>query len=209
MQSSRRALRAVAMASFISAALLPTSSALATVRPHSHHREIKTVSASSCANAFLPVTSSPSPAIKSAVVCLINQQRTSRGLGALRANSHLDLSAQRWTQTLVATHQFTHGSNFSARISAAGYDWSVAGENIATGYRTAEAVVQAWMASPGHCRNILDPDYGAVGTGIVDAAISPYSSHPASWTQDFALPMGGHLSNNWGPADSVCGTGSD
>ena len=67
-----------------------------------------------------------------------------------------------------------------------------------------KAVVAAWMASPGHCRNILDPDYSAVGTGLVNAAIEPFSSQPATWTQDFALPMGGHFSNDWAPAENTC-----
>lgn len=223
MHRCRRALRAVAIASILGAALLPTSCAMAAsghdhagpvrtsqhaaVRRPNRHRQIKALSAAACAGAYTPVNVGPAQAVKSAVVCLINQQRTSRGLPALRENSRLDSSAQRWTETLVATRQFTHGTDFSARISAAGYDWSAAGENIATGFRTADAVVDAWMASPGHCRNILDPVYSAVGTGLVDAAIAPFSTHPATWTQDFALPIGGHPSNDWGPADSVCGAG--
>jgi uncharacterized protein YkwD len=222
MNCSLRGLRAVAITSLLAAALLPTSSS-AEANGHHHtgraltlqadhrkpnrHRQIKARSATGCTDAYVPASRGSPQAVKSAVVCLINQQRTSRGLPSLRENSRLDSSAQRWTESMVATGQFTHGSNFSARISAAGYNWSAAGENVATGYGNAEAVVAAWMASPGHCRNILDPDYSAVGTGLVNAAIEPFSSQPATWTQDFALPMGGHFSNDWGPANNTCGAG--
>ena len=67
---------------------------------------------------------------------------------------------------MVASDVFSHGTNFAARISAVGYVWRAAGENIATGFQTPRGVVNAWMASTGHCQNILNPTYGNVGTGI-------------------------------------------
>ena len=133
------------------------------------------------------------------MVCLINQERAQRGLPALQANVDLDHSAQRWTQVMVSRHEFTHGANFAERISAAGFHWSQAGENIATGYRTPASVVRGWMASTGHCENILDPSYRAVGTGVSPGAALP--SDPGTWTQDFALRMGEHpASHNGAPA---------
>ena len=49
------------------------------------------------------------------------------------------------------------------------------------------------------------PGYHSVGTGIVDHAIEPFARAAATWTQDFALPIGSASpSNNWGPADDVC-----
>lgn len=133
-------------------------------------------------------------------MCLINQERTSRGLPALSANSQLASSAQSWTTWMVANDQFTHGSDFASRISAAGYDWQMAGENIATGYDTPRQVVTAWMASTDHCRNILDPGFRDVGTGVVDAPVSGWASGPATWTQDFGLSMSETpLSTNTGP----------
>ncbi len=162
-------------------------------------------SAPGCAYANTPSSRVGRTQIKQSVVCLINRRRAAYGLPPLREDSRLDRSAQAWTDTMVATGQFDHGSNFAARISAVGFDWSSAGENIATGFSTPQAVVNAWMHSPGHCRNILDPDYASVGTGVVDRAIEPFSSAPATWTQDFALPVGASgPSKNWGPADSVC-----
>ena len=49
--------------------------------------------------------------------------------------------------------------NLAARITAAGFNSSAAGENIATGFATPHDVVKAWMASTGHCRNILAPTF--------------------------------------------------
>jgi len=102
---------------------------------------------------------------------------------------------------MVAGHIFTHGSNFAGRISATGFRWSTVGENIATGYRTPRQVVGAWMASAGHCDNILDPAFSDVGTGVNRHGVSGYASGPATWTQDFALPLGQSApSRNWAPA---------
>jgi uncharacterized protein YkwD len=139
------------------------------------------------------------PQLRAAVVCLIDRQRTRRGLPALRASRLLDHSAQGWSNYMVAHGLFSHGANFAGRISGTGFRWSQVGENIAAGYGTPAAVVRAWMASPGHCRNILSPGYADVGTGV-DAAGLP-GGRPGTWTQDFALPLGeGVRSGNWSPA---------
>jgi uncharacterized protein YkwD len=140
--------------------------------------------------------------MRAAVMCLVNAERISRGLPRLSEDSRLDRSAQRWSAAMVKSGQFTHGADFAARIAAAGFDWSAAGENIATGYPTPVAVVAAWMASPGHCRNILSTSYSALGIGVVAAAVRGAASGPATWTQDFALPMGRSApSGNQSPAD--------
>lgn len=139
--------------------------------------------------------------LKAAVVCLINQQRARHHLPRLRASRRLDRSAQRWTNAMVARRAFSHGADFSARITAVGFDWSAAAENIATGYPTPLAVVRAWMASLGHCQSILSPMYLDVGTGISRHPVRGFASGAATWTQDFGLPMGRRApSGNFGPA---------
>lgn len=158
--------------------------------------------ARACPNASRHATQTSIPAMRAAVVCLINQERAAHGLPPLRANDRLDSSAQTWSNRMVATHSFTHGTNFAARISAAGFRWSSAGENIATGFVTPRQVVNGWMGSTGHCENILNPTYRDVGTGVNRHAIGGYATSPATWTQDFALPMGKSApSRSWGPAD--------
>jgi uncharacterized protein YkwD len=63
-------------------------------------------------------------------------------------------------------------------------------------------VVKAWMASKGHCQNILNPQAREVGTGVSDASIAGYSTLAGTWTQDFALLMGQHApSGNWAAAE--------
>jgi uncharacterized protein YkwD len=154
-----------------------------------------------CANANRRATASNAAAMRTAVLCLVNRQRTSRHLPPLHSSARLNHSAQGWTRHMVAVGVFSHGANFAGRISAAGYHWSVAGENIATGYATPAQVVRAWMASKGHCQNILNPQYRYVGTGVSDRSISGYSTLAGTWTQDFGLLMGQHApSGNWGPA---------
>jgi uncharacterized protein YkwD len=155
-----------------------------------------------CAGAHAAISTTKRPAIQRTVVCLVNAQRRAHGLPALRENRRLNRSAQGWTNAMVSDGSFTHGSNFAARISAAGFHWGSAGESIATGYITPAAVVNAWMASTGHCQNILSPDYRYVGTGVRDASISGFNTLPGTWTQDFGLLLGQRApSSNWGPAN--------
>jgi uncharacterized protein YkwD len=143
-----------------------------------------------CRYASTPATAATRSQMRAAVVCLINQQRTKRHLPALHPRRSLDRSAQRWTNAMVASRRFTHGGNFAARITAAGFNSSAAGENIATGFATPHDVVRAWMASTGHCRNILDPTFADVGTGISPHPVGHSPAAPATWTQDFALRSG-------------------
>jgi uncharacterized protein YkwD len=155
-----------------------------------------------CAGSRTTIAGASRAELQSAVVCLINHQRHNRGLPALRENSRLNRSAQGWTNDMVTHRDFSHGADFAARISAVGFDWSNVGENIATGYASPVAVVKAWMASTGHCQNILNPVYRYVGTGVSDNSVAGYSTLAGTWTQDFGLLMGQHAaSGNWGPAE--------
>ena len=135
------------------------------------------------------------------MVCLISQERAAHHLPALTASPLLNNSAQRWTNAMVSSDQFTHGMNFAGRISAAGYDWRSAGENIATGFATPRSVVAAWMASTGHCQNILNPSYRNIGTGVSRGVVKGFATGVGTWTQDFALGMHQSApSGNYGPA---------
>jgi uncharacterized protein YkwD len=153
-----------------------------------------------CAFADIPATSGSLNEMRAAVVCLINQQRNMRGLPSLSVSTKLNASAQSWNQWMVSTGNFTHGTNFAGRISAVGYDWQTAGENIATGFATPRQAVAAWMASPDHCRNILDPSFRNIGTGVTAAAVGSFASQPSTWTNDFGLLMSQNPpSGNTGP----------
>jgi uncharacterized protein YkwD len=158
--------------------------------------------AGGCAAAHTTIAHAARAQLQRAVLCLINHQRHARGLPRLRESPRLNRSAQGWTDVMVTHRDFSHGADFAARISAVGFDWSNVGENIATGYATPARVVTAWLASKGHCQNILNPQYRYVGTGVSDRSIAGYSSLAGTWTQDFGLLMGQHApSANWRPAE--------
>jgi uncharacterized protein YkwD len=74
-------------------------------------------------------------------------------------------------------------SLFYERILANGYsNYYSVGENIAGGQKTLESVMKAWLASPGHCENIMSANYTEVGVAIVTEAESTYGIY---WTQNF------------------------
>jgi uncharacterized protein YkwD len=152
-----------------------------------------------CVNADTPAAAASTRAMRQAVVCLINEQRAAHGLPPLHANARLNRAAQGWTDNMIAVGQFTHGVDFASRITAVGFDWSFAGENIATGFKTPRDAVTAWMHSLDHCRNILSPNYASVGTGVSSQPLGPYG--PSTWTQDFGLWLGfSPPSHDQGPA---------
>ena len=88
---------------------------------------------------------------------------------------------------MATNNYFSHisldGTTFDQRIRNAGYaeafPW---GENIAAGSFTPESLVDGWMASPGHCVNIMSPNFRATGVGYGFNATSTYRHY---WTQTF------------------------
>jgi len=74
----------------------------------------------------------------------------------------LDHSEDMFTNKFQS-HTGSDGSNPGARLKRLGYDWKTCGENIAWGYQTEKSVVEGWIKSPGHCRNIMDPKYKEMG----------------------------------------------
>lgn len=82
-------------------------------------------------------------------------------------------------------HQGSDGSKVGDRATRVGYRWRVAGENIAIGAESAEAVVQGWLDSPGHCTNIMSPGFTEMGIAYV---VELDSEPGIYWTQVFAAP---------------------
>jgi uncharacterized protein YkwD len=194
----RRTPLALATAALVAVvvSLILTATATAAART-THHRD----ATSTCTGASTAIAASTASAARATVVCLINRERTSRGLPALAASSKLDRSAQGWTNELVSHHEFTHGDDFAERISATGFHWSQAGENIATGYPTPTSVVAGWMASAGHCVNILNPTFRYVGTGVNRGATVV---SPGTWTEDFGLLSGQRAPSSDGAPAAGC-----
>lgn len=132
--------------------------------------------AASCPNAQLQPNQITISQFNGATLCLLNQERASRGLAPLTENPQLDSAALVHSTEMRQFGYFAHDSHngepFQNRIIDSGYlarasTWSV-GENIAWGswsLGTPEAITVAWMNSEHHRDNILDPDYHEIGVG--------------------------------------------
>ena len=115
------------------------------------------------------------------VIDLVNRIRAEYGLSPLTANWQLSRVARYKSQDMADNRYFSHnsptyGSPFQM-MKQFGITYRTAGENIASGYSTAQAVVNAWMNSEGHRANILNASYTQIGVGYV--ASGNY------WTQMF------------------------
>jgi uncharacterized protein YkwD len=128
-------------------------------------------------------------------LCLLNEERAKRGLRPLRLNKPLSRASLRHSRQMVRKHYFDHG-NFVARIVNARYvtrrqAWALA-ENIAWGtgsLSTPAETVQAWMHSPGHRANILNPRFRDIGIGIAIGApaLIHAAAAAATYTTDFGV----------------------
>ncbi|WP_297796265.1 CAP domain-containing protein [uncultured Marinobacter sp.] len=107
----------------------------------------------------------------------------------LTYNCPIEGAAEHHSNDMASNNFFSHtGSNglrVGARVTATGYEWSVVGENIAAGYDDVDTVVQAWLDSPGHCRNIMEPKFSQFAVRRVDTNRADYENY---WTQVFATP---------------------
>ena len=129
----------------------------------------------------IPQEDSSVLAFENEVIRLVNEQRAKNGLKALTANWELSRVARYKSQDMVDNRYFSHtsptyGTPFQM-IKAFGLSYRTAGENIAYGQRTPQAVVNAWMNSSGHRANILNASYTQIGVG--------YVSNGHYWTQLF------------------------
>ncbi|MDH3237822.1 MAG: CAP domain-containing protein [Deltaproteobacteria bacterium] len=101
----------------------------------------------------------------------------------------LAMAAYLHSEDMATNNFFSHtgsdGSTPGERITREGYDWWRYGENIAVGYPTVSAVMQAWLDSEGHCRNIMNSAFAEIGAAFVEGQ---YLGNPAApyWTFDLA-----------------------
>lgn len=151
---------------------------------------------SNCAGADLTPTIADMPQIESATLCLLNAERASRGLVALRTNGRLRNAALAHSRDMVTNHYFAHddpsGGGPEDRIAAAGYmprygPW-VIGENIAWGtdyLSTPREIVRAWMNSTPHRHNILYTDFREIGIGVAIGVPDPSLGDGATYSTEF------------------------
>jgi uncharacterized protein YkwD len=82
-------------------------------------------------------------------------------------------------------HSGTDGTTPSDRIGHEGYRWRIVGENVASGPTSAAEVMAGWLASPGHCENLMDPRFTDTGVAFT---VEAKSAAGVYWTQVFATP---------------------
>ena len=119
------------------------------------------------------------------VIALVNNYRTQNGLNSLTSQSQLTAAAQRHSLDMgcnfFMSHTGTDGSDPYARIVASGYPVNWWGENVAAGYATPDAVMAAWIASPPHNENLLNPNFTEIGIGYVINEADP-NGYKSYWT---------------------------
>lgn len=109
---------------------------------------------------------------------------------ALVWNAVLTQAAEGHSQDMVAHNFVAHdgfdGRSFDQRITAAGYNWSQAAENIAANQMSVDAVMTGWMGSEGHCANIMNPNLTEIGLACVSG--SSGNTYQTYWTMDLGKP---------------------
>lgn len=130
----------------------------------------------------------PLKAIEDEIIRLVNLQRSYNGLSPLTYNWQVARVARIKSQDMINNNYFSHyspvyGSPFKM-LESYGLKFSSAAENIAYGQKTAQAVMDAWMNSPGHKANILSKTVTQIGVGCAKA-----SNGTLYFTQLFIKPI--------------------
>ncbi len=127
--------------------------------------------------------------IQAQLLQLLNAERQKIGAPPLRISSQLAQAAQRHADDMAKnnflSHEGSDGSTMESRIQETGYAFSAIAENVAGGQPTPESVIQTWLNSSGHRRNMLNPEYTEIGIGYATNSSSQYTHY---WTQVFGTP---------------------
>jgi len=108
---------------------------------------------------------------KSSLEGFVNQTRQSLGVGALTESEELNTAAQMKAEDMAQNEYFAHTSPSGVTpwtwFLKAGYNYKYAGENLAIGFFESEEVFQAWLNSPSHRDNLINPNYKEIGTAVL------------------------------------------
>ena len=129
-----------------------------------------------------PVQASPDH--ESGFVIAVNEARADKGLGALEVDEGLIDAARDWTKEMVEANALAHADDITLGVPPG---WTKAGENVGRGESVA-GLMAAFIDSPGHRRNLLDPDFNRIGVGsIVDDTGVLYTTHRFAQAQNRAV----------------------
>lgn len=119
------------------------------------------------------------------VLSLVNEERANYNAPPLKWNDTLAELAENHCKDMISRNFFSHdtpdGKTPFDRMKDIGISYVMAGENIAAGQTSPKSVMESWMNSPGHRKNILNPDFKYIGIGIAKGG-----SYGIYWTQEFA-----------------------
>src|SRR4051795_10687256 len=173
-------------------ATLLATALVALAAPAGAHASAQTAA---CPGADLVPDASNLAQVSQATLCLLNDERAAAGLRPLAYSAPLTTPSAAYSTKMVGENFFAHvspdGTTLESRLTAARYiapdgDWFV-GENLPWGQgdlATARNIAIAWMNSPGHRHNILEPEFTEVGIGIVPGTPGD-PSWGATYTTDF------------------------
>jgi uncharacterized protein YkwD len=154
--------------------------------------------ATPCKGANIAPTAKNAAAVRHATLCLLNRQRVRHGLHRLHAQRPLGSAATKYARLMVKKGFFAHvspgGSTMVQRIERTSYlrgahGWWL-GENLAWGSgasATPAKIVDAWMHSAGHRRNILDRRFRHIGIGVALGA--PAHGAGATYATEFGAKV--------------------
>jgi uncharacterized protein YkwD len=136
---------------------------------------------------------------RASIRCFLNREREQRGLPRLHKDRRLQRASQRHTELMVKKNCFSHDCpgepSLTSRLLNVDYllgsllRWTC-GENIAYGdehYGTPKAIAKAWMKSPPHKANILNPAFEDVGVGFVAGVPGNPNGDGGTYTTDFGM----------------------
>ncbi|KAL6590645.1 PR-1-like protein [Neocallimastix californiae] len=124
------------------------------------------------------------------MICLVNKERAKKNVPYLAYSSQLANAALKHSKYQASKKKMTHDESGSystpmKRIKKAGFNPKACAENVAYNQKTIEKVMESWMNSSGHKKNILNKSYTHFGAGMKDRY----------WTQNFATSKNGRPKN--------------
>lgn len=127
------------------------------------------------------------------IIQLTNQKRSENGLPALSTNSLLAQAAAAKGANMFSENYWAHNSPSGKTpwvfISAAGYKYVYAGENLARDFSDAASVINAWMNSPSHRSNLLDKNFKEIGVAVLSGKLT--GTDGILVVQEFGSAVGG------------------
>lgn len=114
------------------------------------------------------------------VIIQTNKERTTNGMGGLILNEELSQAALAKGQDMFADQYWSHtapdGTEPWYFIEKSGYSYKVAGENLARDFMNTSDMMQAWLASPTHRANLLNPRFQEIGIAVIDGRLNGFET---------------------------------